>query len=100
VEKSAGGAHAPVRVVGRIHLRPLVGRGRSDGRSVHALVDPGDEVELPGPTLDLPDAQRHESREGEKGAERQRGEDGAGAGLGQGTLCMSCIMPGIMLWFM
>jgi hypothetical protein len=94
----------PVFVVGRVGGGPFAARGRRAGRGVHALVDAGDEIELPGPALDLPGAERDEAGEGEDGADRQRQPRGGGTladrGCHQGMFFMSCIEAGIMLVFM
>ena len=62
----------PVFVVGRVDRGPFGSPGRCGGRGVHALFDAGDEVQLPGPALDLPGSERDETCEGEDGADRKR----------------------------
>lgn len=82
---------------------------------MHALLDAGNEIELPGPALDLPGAEREEAGKGQGRADRQshpgrRAARAAGwravAGAGvwrrgrQGMFFMSCTDMGIMLAFM
>lgn len=82
---------------------------------MHALLDAGDEIELPGPALDLPGAEREEAGKGKGRTDRQshpgrRASLAAGrcvvVGAGvwrrgrQGMFFMSCTDIGIMLAFM
>ncbi len=89
--------------------------GGFSGRGVHALFDAGDEIELPGPALDLPVAERHEAGKGKRRADHEDHPCGRGAlaaghcvagvavwrrGRRQGMFFMSCTDIGIMLAFM
>ena len=104
MEERAAKAHVSVFVVGRVDRGPFGARRRVGGRGVHALVDAGDEIELPGPALDLPGAERKKAGKGQEDADRQRRTRDNGARAGgrghQGMFFMSWTMAGIMLVFM
>jgi len=88
----AGDADVAIGVVAGIDPGPVGGGGRRRGGRVDARVDPGDQVELPRPPLDLPDAQRGEADRPQQGeAEEQK--------TAQGWLLISVPVIGIMFRF-
>ena len=78
VEEAAGGRDAGVGGVGD-EGGPGVGAGGGDRGGGEAGVDAGDEVELPGAALELPEAEGGEEGDGE-----EDGEGGEEAGHGKG----------------
>ncbi len=98
MEEAAGYADMAIGIIARIYAHP-VGAGRqSRGRRMDAGIDPGDQVELPRPPLDLPHAQRREAHASDQ---REREEPAAP--------CVGCQEPkppagaGIILpliWYM
>ena len=73
VQEMPGDGHAAVFVVLGVDRRPFRRPRRRNRRGVDALLDAIDQVELPGPALDLPDAERREANDAEK---RKKADDG------------------------
>src|SRR3546814_12190658 len=71
VAKAAGGADAAIGVARCRNARPFGRPRRRDGGAVDARIDCGDQLVLPRPPLDLPDAQRDEARSEEHTSELQ-----------------------------
>lgn len=74
MHEAARHAQAAVFVRFALQMRPDRRPGRGHRRCLHMLRHAGEQRFLPGQALDLPDTQRDEARQSERGRDENRGQ--------------------------
>ncbi len=97
VEEAACDADAKIFVFGCSDRGPIGRPGGGDWRGVHSSIDAGNEVELPGAAVNLPDTEPREPGNGEKdeGEKTKSGKGRAASGAARNRHGISLIAAGV-----